>query len=274
MKLQGTNAIVTGASRGIGAHVAHALAKRGVNLALAARTREDLEEVTARAQAHGITAVAIPTDVTESDQLRALVAEATERVGAIDLLVNNAGYDQIAHFASVELEGIERMFKTNVVSAEMLTRLVVPGMVERRRGHIVNMGSASGKAGVPYMTIYSSTKHALVGFSWSLRAELRSHGIGVSVVCPGFVKEDGLFARWNPSGDTPAVARPVSIGDVVAAVIDSVENDRAEVIVASGLGKLVDVGHAISPDFAMGIARKGGLHEFLRAEASRHRDEP
>ena len=274
MKLEGTNAIVTGASRGIGARIADALAERGVNLALAARTAADLEDVAAGARARGVTAVPIATDVTESKALRHLVDEATSRVGPIDLLVNNAGFDHIAHFASIAIEDIELMFRTNVLSAEILTRLVVPGMIERRRGHIVNMGSASGKMAVPYMTVYSSTKHALVGFSWSLREELREYGVGVSVVCPAFVKEDGLFARWNPSGDTPAVARPVPIDDVVRSVIDVIENDRAEAIVARGLGRVVDIAHAVSVDGAMRVPRRGGVFKMLRREASKNSDLP
>lgn len=274
MKLQGANAILTGASRGIGRHLAVALAGRGVNLALAARTRSDLDEVAAQAQARGVAAVAIPTDVTDPRELQVLAEEATRRIGPIDLLINNAGVDRIAHFSSMDVAEIESMFKTNVLSAQILTRLVVPGMIERRRGHIVNMGSASGKIGLAYMAVYASTKHALVGFSWSLRAELKPHGIGVSVVCPAFVREDGLFARWNPEGQTPLVARPVSVDDVVASVMDVVEKNRAEAIVAHALGKLSDVAHAISPDAAMRVSEKGGLFELLRKEASRQSDTP
>lgn len=274
MNLEGSKAIVTGASRGIGARIALALAGRGVDLALAARTQEDLVDVAERARARGVNAIAIPTDVTDPAQLGALADRAEAEVGPIDLLVNNAGFDRIAHFSLVEPVEIDSMFKTNVLSAIILTRLVIPGMIARRRGHVVNMGSASGKMAVPYMTVYSATKHALVGFSWSLRAELHEHGVGVSVVCPAFVREEGLFSRWNPSGETPAIARPVSVEAVVRAVIDVVERNRAEAIVARGVGKLTDVAHAISPDGAMQILRRGGLYALLRAEASRHSRTP
>jgi NAD(P)-dependent dehydrogenase (short-subunit alcohol dehydrogenase family) len=126
------------------------------------------------------------------------------------VLVNNAGIERYTDFHSYDLDMIEKIIRVNVVAAEVLTRLVVPGMIDRARGHIVNISSVAGKSAVPYNAVYSSSKHALVGFSWSLREELKPYGIGVSVVCPGFVREAGMFADWSGGTEPPGMTRSVS----------------------------------------------------------------
>lgn len=273
MKLTGKTAIVTGASRGIGVHLAEGLARKGVNLALAARSEADLESVAERARAAGVRALAIRCDVTTRPDLEDLVARTEAEIGPVDLLVNNAGFDHVVRFDELDIDDIETMWRTNVWSAHVLTRLVVPAMIRRRAGHVLNMASYSGKIGIAYMTLYSSTKHALVGFTWSLRAELAPHGIGVSAICPVFVNEGG-FLRWNPSAKTPALARPVSPAAVVRAAIRAVERNRPEVLVSRPPGKMMDVVYALSPDAGMRLLRTIGLYRFLERKASEHPPPP
>ncbi|HVF53414.1 MAG TPA: SDR family oxidoreductase [Actinomycetota bacterium] len=268
MNVSGANVVLTGASRGIGAYLAEGLARRGAHLALVARSEAELTEVANKAARHGRKAIPIVADVTKRADLKRIVSRATKELGSIDILINNAGRDRVAHFPTLDLDEIESMFRLNVIAVESLTRLVLPEMIARGRGHILNMSSLSGKTGVPYMTVYSSTKHALVGFSWSLRAEMKPYGIGVSVVCPGFVRA-GLFARWNPDGKTPALSKPVSPERVVDETIKAIEKNKAEVIVAPGLGKTADINFALSPDFTMAVIRKGGVYNFLRKVASK-----
>lgn len=273
MQLRGANALLTGASRGIGAHLAEGLAARGVNLALVARSEEELEEVARSARAHGVTAVAIPADVTKKAGLKRVVSTTAQELGPLDLLVNNAGTDRVAHFATLDPQVIEDLISLNLVAPELLTRMVLPQMIERRRGHIVNMASMAGKIAVPHMAVYSSTKRGLVGFSWALRAELKPYGIGVSVICPGFVKA-GVFLSWNPSGETPRIARAVSAQDVVDATIEAIEKNKGDVDVIGGLGKLGGLAHVVALDAAMGITRRGGLFSFMRRFASQQTPEP
>jgi short-subunit dehydrogenase len=268
MKLQGTVGILSGASRGIGINLAEHLARRGVSLALAARSAEGLERTAEGVRALGVEAIAVPTDVSDRNDLEALVKRTSEELGPIDLLVNNAGIERYARFDELELDLIEAIIATNLTASEILTRLVLPGMIERRRGHIVNISSLAGKTALPYNTVYTSTKHALVGFSWSLREEVKTLGIGVSVVCPTFIADTGMFANSRHYRDAPRIAGVVSPEKVAGAVIKAIESDRAEILVAKGLGKMVDVFHALSPAFTTGASRRTGLYAFLKRQAS------
>ena len=263
MELRNANCILTGASRGIGIYLADRLARRGVNLALAARSAEDLEDTAERMRHRGIKAIAIPTDVGQRDDLEALVGKATAELGSVDILINNAGIEHYTDFHKADIDEIEKILRVNVLAAEVLTRLVLPDMVERRRGHIVNIASVAGKTAVPYNVVYSSSKHALVGFSWSLREELKPYGIGVSVICPGFVAEAGMFADWSGGKTPPGTVQAVTPQKVADETISAIEKNKAEVIVAKGLAKIVDVVHAISPALATGTARKMGAYRFL-----------
>lgn len=269
MDLHNKVGILSGASRGIGVHLAEALASKGVHLALAARSESELADTVARVQARGIRAIGVPTDVTKQGDLERLLERTTNEIGNPDLLVNNAGVQKVARFQDLDPGDIARIIQTNVVALETLARLVLPGMIERGHGHICNMASLSGRTAYPYNTVYASSKHAVVGFSWSLREEVRPYGVEVSVVCPGFVSGDGMFARRHPDDDAPRVAKPVTPAQVVRKTIHAIERNRAEVIVANGLGNVVDVFHALSPDFTAKVQRRAGLYGYIEEEASR-----
>lgn len=264
MELRGSIGILTGASRGLGVYIAEALTRRGVALALAARSEQELKETQLRIERLGGRAIIVPTDVGKMKDLQNLVEITTSELGPIDLLVNNAGIERYANYHELEVDVIEKTLRVNLWAPEVLTRLVLPGMVERRRGHIVNVASVAGKTAVPYNSIYSSSKHGLVGFSWSLREEMKPQGVGVSVVCPGFVAESGMFHHWSRGEKPPSVSRAVAPEKVADAVVKAVEADKAEIIVARGLTKIVDVTHAISPALTTAIARRTGAYSFLR----------
>ncbi len=269
MKLHNRIGIVTGASRGIGVHLAEALAAKGVHLAVAARSTDDLAETVARVQRRGVRAIAVGTDVTKRGDLERLVERTEQELGPPDLLVNNAGVQKVERFERYEPDDISWIIGTNVIALETLTRLVLPGMVARRRGHVCNMASLSGRTAYPYNTVYASSKHAVVGFSWSLREEMRPYGVEVSVVCPGFVSDEGMFARRHPNDPPPAIARTVTPAQVATKTIEAIENNRAEVIVTRGLGNVVDVFHALSPDTTARIQRRAGLFGYVEREADR-----
>jgi len=268
MELRGTVGIVTGASRGIGERLAEQLAQRGVSLALAARSVDDIEGLAERVRTMGVEAIAVPTDVTDRAALETLVKRTESELGPPDLLVNNAGIDSVEHFDRMDPDAIETMIATNVIGPEILTRLVCPGMAERRRGHIVNISSTAGKSVPPFMTVYASTKHAIAAFSWCLRLEMQPYGVGVSVVYPHYVQEVGMFAR---RGTTPPRAiGSVSVDDVVTQTIRAIEENRAEVVVAPGLVKMADVLVAVSVDGAISASKRTGAYDFNRREADKH----
>ncbi|MGH2753528.1 MAG: SDR family NAD(P)-dependent oxidoreductase [Actinomycetota bacterium] len=263
MDLRGTVGILTGASRGIGVYLAQELARKGVDLALAARSAEDLEATAKLMSDLGARSITVPTDVTRRSDLEELVARASDELGPVDLLVNNAGIEHYAYFEEADLDVIENVLKTNVIAAEWLTRLVLPDMVRRRKGHIANIASVAGKTAAPYNTVYSSSKHALVGFSWSLREEMKRYGVGVSAICPGYVADAGMFYDWSQGEKPPGLTRTVTPEKVATRTVEAIEKDLAEVIVAPGVLKIVDVLHAISPRLTTIIARRSGGYAFL-----------
>lgn len=269
MELKGCVGILTGASRGIGVHIARELAQAGVRLALAARDRAGLEATAALVRDHGGEAVVVPTDVARLGDLENLVGQAEERLGPVDLLINNAGIERYADYTEVALEDIETIIEVNLLAPMRLTRLVVPGMVARGRGHVVNLASVAGKTAMPYNTTYSASKHGLVGFSWSLREELRPRGVGVSVVCPAGVSEVGMWASWEEEGREPLTVRTVSPQRVARAVVRAVERNRAEVIVGNALLRSVDVLHALSPELTTRVARLSGAYDLFRSRWER-----
>lgn len=264
MELRGTTGIVTGASRGIGVYLAEALAAKGVNLALAARSAEDLDKTAERLEPHGVKVCTVPTDVTKKDDLENLIDRTTSELGPIDLLVNNAGVERYQPFHEYNFDMIATIMQTNIVSVQWLTRLALPAMVERKKGHIVNIASVAGKMAVPYNSIYSSSKHALVGFSWSLREELMKFGIGVSVICPGFVADAGMFADWSKGKKPPGLANTVDPATVASEMIEAIEKNRGEVIVASPMMKLTKM---MPHEVSGAVGRRSGGFGFLEKVA-------
>jgi short-subunit dehydrogenase len=199
--------VITGASTGIGEALARACAARGDRVVLAARNRAQLERVAGACERAGGQALAVPTDVTDPDQCRALVDRAVERFGGIDVLVNNAGISMWARFDEVtDLTMFERLMRVNYLGAVYCTYYALPH-VKRARGLLVAVSSLTGKTGVPTRTGYAASKHAMQGFFDSLRIELLGTGVDVLVASPGFVRtgirERVLGPDGKPRGASP-----------------------------------------------------------------------
>lgn len=230
--LAGRTAIVTGASRGLGENVAHALAAKGMKVVLAARSEADLKAVEEAIKARGGQAASVITDVRDAASLAGLLAATESHFGPPDVLVNNAGVEGVHTYHRQPIEEIEEVVETNLLGTMRLTRLVLPGMIERRRGHIVNMSSLAGKYGPAYAESYAATKAGMIGFTQALRGSLRGTGVSASVICPGFV-DAGMYARnLRETGvSPPATLGVIAVEKVSAAVVKAIEQDVPEVIV-------------------------------------------
>ena len=178
MKFSGSVALVTGGGQGIGAAVARALAKEGAKVIVAARTKERIDALAAE-----IKGKAVQCDVTDAASVGALAKAA----GAVDILVNNAGAAHSAPLLRITLEDWNRVFAVNATGTFLCTKALAAGMLERKRGAIVNVASIAGLAGARYIAAYAAAKHAVIGFTRSVAAELEGTGVVCNAVCPGYV---------------------------------------------------------------------------------------
>jgi NADP-dependent 3-hydroxy acid dehydrogenase YdfG len=185
--LKGKVAIVTGAGRGIGKAVAVSLAKAGCRVVLAARTREQIEAVQKEILSQGGDALAIPTDLTVDEGIQRLVEESQAKWGAADILINNAGWGKRASVVTASLTDWDQTFRLNLRAPMVLAKALLPNMMAKREGAVINIGSVSGKTGEANGAAYSASKFGLIGFTQSLYEEVREHGIKVAVILPGFV---------------------------------------------------------------------------------------
>ncbi|MBF6600692.1 MAG: SDR family oxidoreductase [Dehalococcoidia bacterium] len=263
--LHGKNAIITGASRGLGVHIARALAGRGVNVALAARSGDALEATRAVCERAGVRAISVACDVTSQLDRERLVAVAAQELGPLDILVNNAGIEVTAALEDFSLQQIEDVIRTNLNAPIALTQLVLPAMRARRSGVVVNIASMAGKAGVPYNSIYSATKHGLCGFTESMNMELDGSGVRMGVVCPGFVSEAGMWA--DHGGKAPLLLREVPPAKVASAVLKVVEG-ASEVLVNAGPVKPLLLLGVIAPALKTTVVKRMGLTRLMRDGAA------
>jgi 3-hydroxybutyrate dehydrogenase len=201
MTSQAHVALVTGGGRGIGREIALALARAGVAVAVAARTRAQVEATAVKARAAGPPALALALDVTDAAAVAAGVAAVVSALGAVDVLVNNAGVAESAPLARTDPDLWERHLRVNVTGPYLVTRQVLPGMLERRWGRVINVASLAGLYGAPYVTAYTASKHALVGFTRALAAEVAGKGVTVNAICPGYVASD---IAWNAARNIAA----------------------------------------------------------------------
>jgi short-subunit dehydrogenase len=270
--LRGTTAVLTGASRGIGVHIARALATQGVNLSLAARSESELETVRSEMAAMGVKAIATRCDVSSASDRAALLERTTSELGPVDILVNNAGIEVVARFETANEEDLLRTLDVNLLSAMMLTRAVVPCMLARKQGHVVNIASGAGKVGVPYGVAYATSKHGMVGMTHSLRCEYQGSNVGFSVVCPGFVTETGMYARWEDNGVTaPKVAGRSTPEKVAKVVIGCITKNKAEVVVNTPPIRPLIVLTNIAPGITPTLMKVFGYSKVFRRVADQNK---
>lgn len=185
--LAGRVALVTGASSGIGEATALTLARAGAKLALAARRRDRLDDLVQRIHAEGGEAIAITADLSREDQAQRIVAETEAHYGRLDILINNAGVMYLEPVETADLARWRKMFELNVLGLIAASQAALPGMQQRRDGHIVNISSTAGRVANANAAGYSATKFGVVAFSESLRREVYKHNVRVTVIEPGAV---------------------------------------------------------------------------------------
>jgi short-subunit dehydrogenase len=263
--LEGHTAIITGASGGIGPYIANALASEKMKLVLAGLSTAALNELAARISTT-THVISVHTDVSDRLALEGLIRTVEAKYGRIDLLVNNAGIEMFSRYHLLALADIENNVNVNLTSAMLLTRLVLPGMLVRQRGHIVNISSLSAKAGPPCAEPYAATKAALIAFTESLRAEYRESGVSASVICPGFVTA-GIYQRIV---EETGLSAPRLLGTsppeiVAAAVLRAVKEDLPEIIINPGPTRLLTALAELSPSLAERLMyRMGATGWFMK----------
>lgn len=261
--LADSTVLLTGATGGLGEAIARSLAVHGTRMMLSGR-REDVLD----ALAHELGARASRCDLSSRDQVQQLAQEAV--TAGVDVLVANAGLPASGQLDEYSQEQIDRTLEVNLRAPIALARGLLPSLVQRGSGHLVFMSSLSGKAATPGASIYAATKFGLRGFALALREDLREHGVGVSVVLPGFISDAGLFAdagvelRRGVGTRTPQ--------DVAAAVIRAITDDRAEVEVAP-VGLRAGASFAsLVPETAAAVSRRLGSHQLASKMAAGQRD--
>jgi len=188
--VNGRTALVTGAGRGVGAAVASRLARAGVRVVAAARTTHQVETVARALREEGREVYAETCDVSDPSSVERLLEHAQQRLGRVDILVNNAGTAMAAAVHKTTIEDWNRLLAVNATGPFMCLRALLPGMIERQWGRVVNVASIAGLTADRYIAAYAASKHALIGLTRAAAAEAAAHGVTVNAVCPGYIDSD------------------------------------------------------------------------------------
>lgn len=211
-------ALVTGATAGIGRATAFALGRAGYRVGVCARTAGPVDALVAELRAEGIAAAGRAADVGRAEAVEALVKAVATELGPVDTLINNAGIAIIRPLTELSVEEWDATMATNLRSLFLVTRAVLPGMLERRSGTIVNVASLAGRNPLVGGTAYAASKHAVLGFSKSLMLEVRKDGVRVLAICPGSVNTALIRNIRSPSRE----GEMLEPEDVAQAILDAV----------------------------------------------------
>ena len=203
--LTGRSAFVTGASRGIGRVIAVALAEAGANVALVARSADGLAETASAVQAIGRTACVIPADVTSYDAMSDAAATAIDQLGAVDIVVNNAGGSNfMVPFRDLRLTGWDKLLQLNLSSAVYVCHAFAGHLLDRGRGSVINVASVAGVSAAPFMGPYGASKAGLISLTKTLAMEWGTAGVRVNALCPGWTATDLNRTLWEDPETGPA----------------------------------------------------------------------
>jgi short-subunit dehydrogenase len=267
------NALLTGASRGIGPYIARALAAEGYNLVLASRSRPELEALARELAAAGARTLVAVVDLTEEAAIETLVQTAERELGPIEVLVNNAGGDPQREFDAMTWSQNAAIVRLNLLAPLQLSHRLLPGMLQRGRGHIVNISAIAGRIGFPYLEAYAAAKEGLIGFTRVLRQDYRTRGVSASVVILGAIRDAGQGQRTSDEMGTKMPKAGTSPPSAVArAVVRAIAADRAEIVVMPGPGRVLLALLELFPSLGATLTRLSGASATMtRVIAHRRR---
>jgi short-subunit dehydrogenase len=267
--LQGGVALVTGASGGLGTHLARRLAREGMNVAVSGRREDALAGVVAELGALGVRSVAVPADLSDLTQVDPLIDGVESALGPVDVLVNNAGVESIGAFTTYTRDELTSMVDVNLTAPLLLTHRLTPGMLERGRGHVVFIASVAGKVGPAFNEPYAATKAGLIGLTQSLRAEYLHAPVGFSVVCPGFIAGDGMYARMAQAGHrSNRVMGETTTEKIAEAVVRAIREDRAEIVESGAPIRPMLALAQLAPGLVERVAPRFGVTDLFRGVAA------
>lgn len=261
MEIRGCDVLLTGATGGIGHALARSLSARGAQLVLTGRRQDVLRRL-----AGEVGGKAEVVDLADRAQLDHLI----ELSSGVDILVANAGLPATGTLDDFTVEEIDHALDVNLRAPMLLARTLAEPMRRRRSGHMVFVSSLAGRAASPWASVYCATKFGLRGFALSLRADLRSDRVGVSVIYPGPVSDAGMFADARVR--MPLRIRPSTPDDVARAVVDAIEHNRAEVTVSASVLRMGTVFATVAPRLAAVAQRHMGGERVARELALGQRD--
>jgi short-subunit dehydrogenase len=260
--------LLTGASGGLGVFIAHAFVDLKVKQALVAHPGVNLEELRKAIEGRGGEAMVINSDLRDAAQRKQLVQEVRKHFGSVDILINNAGVEFTSAYHDLSEENIGEVLNVNLEAPMILSRLILPEMLERKRGHIVNISSLAGKTGPAFQEPYAATKAGLIAFTSSLRASYRQRGVSASVIVPGFV-EAGIYAKLKAKSgcSAPALLGTSPPEKIPRAVLRAIRNDLPEVIVNPLPVRPLLAFASLFPSLGEWMTDKTGTNDFFRRVA-------
>lgn len=215
--ISGKTALITGAGRGIGRATALAFAKEGINVGLVGRTLENLQKVAEELKAYDVKVAMATADVANLESITAAVESIRAELGAIDILVNNAGISKFGKFLELSPEEWTNIVDVNLKGVYYTTRAVLPEMIERQTGDIINISSTAGQKGAPITSAYSASKAAVIGMSESLMLEVRKHNIRVVTLTPSTVATDMAVELQLTDGNPEKVMQAEDLAELMVA---------------------------------------------------------
>ena len=260
--LRGKTVVLTGAAGGIGVHIARSLAMAETTVVGVGRNLAALEHICTEINALGGRGISLSWDLQDLNSLTDLVSAIEQQAGPVDVLINNAAIEKFRPFQHYSREDLRAITLTNLMAPMELCRLMLPGMIDRRSGHIVNISSGAGKHGAPFNSVYSASKAALINWSEGLRLELADDNVGVSVVCPG-VTDAGMFHALEIDAPGDLKVTPPEV--VAEAVITAILQNQREVTLDGLTATVFSVISQLSPGLSDAILHKVGIVEANRS---------
>ena len=262
------NAIVTGASHGIGGYIARALAARGVNLLLVARSEGELLQLAEELRTRDITVAVAAVDLAGRRAARQVAEAADAGLGSVDVLINNAATEPQTRFHVLTPVEIEHVLQVDLISPLLLSRLVLPGMLERGYGRIINISSLAGHTSFPHTQAYAAAKDGLTAFSRVLNSDYRGTGVSATSLILGPVRDAGLSARTlAETGLAASTAFSVKPEKVAAAALRAIGKPKAEVVISVGPGRILKALMDYFPGLGPAINRVSGASKLMDSVA-------